>query len=77
MIKDILWKWNIPKATKVLLCKIYYLPIVTYGAGTWVWSNKDQSSEPFWGSFLIFLVRNIGKRTVLSTEALLWTWFAV
>jgi hypothetical protein len=43
MMKGIIWKWDIPKAAKVLLYKTYQYPVVTYGAETWVWSKKDQS----------------------------------
>jgi hypothetical protein len=43
VIKDILWKWDLPKTVEVLLYKTYYFPIVTFGAETCVWSKKVQS----------------------------------
>lgn len=32
-----------PKESKLMLYKCYYVPIVTYGSETWTLTNKDTS----------------------------------
>jgi hypothetical protein len=31
-VRDILWKWEMPKKRNICLFKSYYMPILAYGA---------------------------------------------
>jgi hypothetical protein len=43
LVREILWKWEMPKKGKICVFKIYCMPILMYGAVTWTGTKEDVS----------------------------------
>lgn len=42
-VGSLLWSRELPRRCKRIIYKTYYVPILTYGAKTWVMKNRDKS----------------------------------
>jgi hypothetical protein len=42
-VREILWKFGVPKKEKLCIFKSYYMLILIYGAETWTWTKADIS----------------------------------
>jgi hypothetical protein len=63
-VRDILWKWEVPKKGKICLFKSYYiLSISMYGAETWTWATADTYISRLMVAEMRF-VRSIEGKTI-------------